>query len=88
MTKRLEESMVADALRKVVADGLLPGIENADDISYYLGRETVIPTDQTPGMAVWREQLYSFMQRNAERSAAYFCVPTSQVVELGLEIEI
>ncbi len=25
---------------------------------------------------------------NAERSAAYFCIPAAQVVEIGIEIEI
>jgi KUP system potassium uptake protein len=39
-------------------------------------------------MWVWRESLYAFMQRNAERSAAYFCIPATQVVEIGIEIEI
>jgi len=28
------------------------------------------------------------MQRNAERSAAYFWIPAAQVVETGIEIEI
>jgi K+ transporter len=37
---------------------------------------------------VWREGLYAFMQRNVEPSAAYFCIPVSQVVEMGIEIEI
>ena len=58
------------------------------EVSYYIGRETIIPTQQVPGMWVWRESLYAFMQRNAERSAAYFCIPAIQVVEIGIEIEI
>ena len=58
------------------------------EVSYYIGRETIIPTEYIPGMWVWREALYAFMQRNAERSAAYFCIPTAQVVEIGIEIEI
>ena len=41
-----------------------------------------------PGMLVWREGLYAFMQRNAERPDAYFCIPAAQVVEMGIEIEI
>ena len=57
-------------------------------VSYYIGRETIIPTEHIPGMWVWREALYAFMQRNAERSAAYFCIPAAQVVEIGIEIEI
>jgi KUP system potassium uptake protein len=57
-------------------------------VSYYIGRETIIPTEYIPGMWVWREALYAFMQRNAERSAAYFGIPAAQVVEIGIEIEI
>jgi len=39
-------------------------------------------------MWVWREALFAFMQRNAERSAAYFWIPAARVVEIGIEIEI
>jgi KUP system potassium uptake protein len=58
------------------------------EISYYIGRETIIPTARIPGMWVWREALFAFMLRNAERSAAYFGIPAGQVVEMGIEIEI
>jgi len=58
------------------------------EVSYYIGRETTIPTAHVPGMWVWRERLYAFMQRNAERNAAYFGIPVAQVVEIGYELEI
>src|SRR3954462_11048643 len=67
--------------------GKLPGID-LTDITYYIGRETIIPREDIPGMWVWRESLFAFLQRNAERTAAFFGVPTSQVVEFGTEIEI
>jgi KUP system potassium uptake protein len=67
--------------------GKLPGID-LSDITYYIGRETIIPREDIPGMWVWREALFAFLQRNAERSAAFFGVPTRQVVEFGTEIEI
>ena len=67
--------------------GKLPGID-LTDITYYIGRETIIPREDVPGMWVWREALFAFLQRNAERSAAFFGVPTKQVVEFGTEIEI
>src|SRR6476661_3439502 len=67
--------------------GKLPGID-LTDITYYVGRETIIPREDVPGMWVWRESLFAFLQRNAERSAAFFGVPTKQVVEFGTEIEI
>jgi KUP system potassium uptake protein len=67
--------------------GKLPGID-LTDVTYYVGRETIIPREDVPGMWVWREALFAFLQRNAERSAAFFGVPTKQVVEFGTEIEI
>ena len=67
--------------------GKLPGID-LTDITYYIGRETIIPREDIPGMWMWRESLFAFLQRNAERSAAFFGVPTKQVVEFGTEIEI
>jgi len=67
--------------------GKLPGID-LTDITYYIGRETIIPSEDVPGMWVWRESVFAFLQRNAERSAAFFGLPTRQVVEFGTEIEI
>lgn len=67
--------------------GKLPGID-LTDITYYIGRETIIPSEDIPGMWLWRENLFAFLQRNAERSAAFFGVPSRQVVEFGTEIEI
>ena len=59
-----------------------------DQASYYIGRETIIPGERWSGMARWREILFAWMNRNAERSGAYFRVPSRQVVEIGIEIEI
>lgn len=67
--------------------GKLPGID-LSDVTYYVGRETIIPREDVPGMWVWRESVFAFLQRNAERSAAFFGVPTKQVAEFGTELEI
>lgn len=67
--------------------GKLRGID-LSDITYYISRETIIPSEDVPGMWLWRETVFAFLQRNAERSAAFFGVPTRQVVEFGTEIEI
>jgi KUP system potassium uptake protein len=37
---------------------------------------------------VWREHLFAAMHLNANLPVAYFGVPTAQVVEVGLEVEI
>ncbi|MGY2906508.1 KUP system potassium uptake protein [Bradyrhizobium sp. URHC0002] len=78
---------IYDGLVLACKQGKLPGID-LTDITYYIGRETIIPREDVPGMWVWREALFAFLQRNAERSAAFFGVPTRQVVEFGTEIEI
>ena len=33
--------------------------------TFFLGRETVLATER-PGMALWREQLFAFLSRNAQ----------------------
>ena len=78
---------IFEGLKLACEQGKLPGID-LTDITYYIGRETIIPSEDIPGMWVWRETVFAFLQRNAERSAAFFGVPTRQVVEFGTEIEI
>ncbi len=60
---------------------------NADDMTYFLGRETIIIT-QDQGMAEWREKLFVLMARNAVRATAYFHLPPDRVVELGVQVEM
>jgi KUP system potassium uptake protein len=78
---------IAEGLGLASSQGKLPGID-LSDVTYYIGRETIIPSEDIPGMWVWRETLFAFLQRNAERSAAFFGVPAGQVVEFGTELEI
>jgi KUP system potassium uptake protein len=78
---------IYEGLKLACQQGKLPGID-LSDLTYYVGRETIIPREDVPGMWVWRETLFAFLQRNAERSAAFFGVPTKQVVEFGTELEI
>ena len=55
--------------------------------SYFLGRETLIPTDH-PGMAIWREHLFASMTRNASSASAFFSLPPNQVIELGAQVRM
>lgn len=57
------------------------------DTTYFLGRESVVITDR-PGMAPWREHLFTFLRRNATSAAAYFDLPVSQVIEISSQIEL
>jgi KUP system potassium uptake protein len=78
---------IYEGLQLACRQGKLPGVD-LTDVTYFIGRETIIPREDVQGMWVWRESLFAFLQRNAERTAAFFGVPTGQVVEFGTEIEI
>ena len=66
---------------------LVPDLD-PDSLTYYLGRQSVVPKGKRPGMAVWREALFAMLNRNADISADYFCIPAAQAVEIGTQIEI
>ncbi|MDP3139198.1 MAG: potassium transporter Kup, partial [Burkholderiaceae bacterium] len=55
--------------------------------SYFLSRDTVIPTIGG-GMAAWREKLFAQMHHNASGAADFLNLPNNAVVELGSKIEI
>jgi KUP system potassium uptake protein len=60
---------------------------DAESVTYVLGRETLLASDR-PGMALWREALFAFMSRNAQRAAAFFGIPSDKVLEIGAQIEL
>ena len=55
--------------------------------TFFLGREELVSTDR-PGMARWRERLFAFMSRNALRATAFFQIPSTQVFEVGAQVEL
>nr|WP_231727461.1 MULTISPECIES: potassium transporter Kup [unclassified Sphingomonas] len=57
------------------------------ETSFFLGRQTLIASER-PGMMIWREKLFAWMQRNAESAMDFFRLPTNRVVELGSQVEI
>jgi KUP system potassium uptake protein len=81
----METPDVPQALAHVDKLGLLrvPSFET----SYFLSRETVVPTPGA-GMMTWRERLFAAMSRNAKGAAEYFRLPDNTVVELGTRVQI
>ena len=73
------------ALRGCESFGLKVDI---DTTTFYLARETLIPTREHRGMMLWREKLFSLMNRNALPATDFFRIPPERVVELGMRIEI
>ncbi|MBY0370744.1 potassium transporter Kup [bacterium] len=58
------------------------------EVTFFLGRETILASSHKAGMAIWREHLFAMMSRNAQRATAFFQIPPDQVIEIGLQIEI
>ncbi|HEX8556145.1 MAG TPA: potassium transporter Kup [Sphingomonas sp.] len=80
----MEEPDVPAALKN--AEGCGPAFRMIDT-SFFLSRQTLIASAR-PGMAIWREKLFSWMLRNAESAMEFFRLPTNRVVELGSQVEI
>jgi KUP system potassium uptake protein len=59
-----------------------------EDVTYYLGRETVLHRTDGHGMPLWREAIFAFMVRNSAQPTAYFRLPREGVVEIGRQLEI
>ena len=76
-------------IAEILAECKVKGAEiDPDDVTYYVGRETVIPRENGKGMARWQEVLFAAMGRNAERISDYLELPCERVIEIGREIEI
>jgi KUP system potassium uptake protein len=83
----MERPDVPQGLETAVAQGKI-ALPDPDAMTYFTGHETIVALGRSPAMARWREALFAFMHRNAQRPAAYFCIPWSQVMEIGVEFEI
>ena len=83
----IEHPDIMAGMRLACRDPALSDID-PERITFYSRRIMVVPSGKVPGMAVWRERIFAAMHLNANLPAAYFGVPTSQVVEVGIEVEI
>jgi KUP system potassium uptake protein len=80
----MENPSIPDILKRCREKGLQFQLMST---SFFLGRETLIPSKK-PGMAMWREALFSWMSRNARSATAFFRIPPNRVVELGTQVEL
>ena len=58
------------------------------DVSYFTSREKIVAVKGGPGMALWRDRMFSAMARNAGTVTDFFNIPNNRVVELGSRVEI
>ena len=59
-----------------------------DDVTYYVGHETIVPAEDGRGLPKWEEALYASMARNAAHVSDFFRLPSDSVVEIGRQIAI
>jgi KUP system potassium uptake protein len=60
---------------------------NIDDVTYFLGRETMLAG---PGgqMGEVEESLFGFLTRNSRPATSHFKLPPNQVIEIGAQIDL
>ncbi|MGL4651813.1 MAG: KUP/HAK/KT family potassium transporter, partial [Caldilineaceae bacterium] len=80
----MEEVNIPRTLQRVK----LPGKPFAwDKVPFFVNRTHVVATTR-PGMALWREHLYTLMRRNSTNAADFFSLPSTRVFEIGTTIEM
>jgi KUP system potassium uptake protein len=86
----MEDPNVPEILQRIDHPELA-GIDlNPVQVSYFLGRETLIPSRKTnlKGMSLWRESLFAWLAKNSTPATRYFRIPPNRVVEMGAQIEL
>jgi KUP system potassium uptake protein len=61
---------------------------DANDVTYFVGHETVIHRDDGDGLPAWQERIFAVMERNAIHVSDFFSLPIDQVVEIGRQVAI
>ena len=59
-----------------------------DDVTYYVGHETVVGREDGKGLPAWQERIFAVMERNAAHVSDFFSLPNDQVVEIGRQVAI
>jgi KUP system potassium uptake protein len=60
---------------------------NLENVSFFLGRQKLILSDN-PQMGRWRSSLFIFLSQNALDASAYFDIPSNQVIEVGVQLQL
>jgi KUP system potassium uptake protein len=81
----MEHPEIPELLRASKALGCTVDLE---DVTYYVGHETIIRREDNKGLPGWQETVFALMQRNAIHVGDFFSLPSDQVVEIGRQISI
>jgi len=81
----MEHPQIPELLRASKALGCSVDL---DDVTYYVGHETIVKREDNKGLPGWQETVFALMQRNAIHLGDFFSLPSNQVVEIGRQISI
>ncbi|MGI8569825.1 MAG: potassium transporter Kup [Methylocella sp.] len=81
----MERPDIPVLLRQAQAQGCALDL---DDVTYYVGHETIVHREDRKGLAKWEEALFAAMERNAVHVSDFFRLPSDSVVEIGRQVAI
>ncbi|HEU5217758.1 MAG TPA: KUP/HAK/KT family potassium transporter, partial [Gemmatimonadales bacterium] len=92
----MESPSVPEIVQGLGAFGLHAKV---NETTFYLGRETLLPTKAAPArrmalaakglwMAMWRKRIFMVMSNNSRPATAFFGLPPNRVIELGAQVQI
>ena len=61
--------------------------QRLSDISFYQSRELLLPSGKSK-MAMWRKKVFILLSRIARPATGYFQLPSRQVIELGIQMDL
>ena len=79
----MEQPDVPAVLLACAAHGLAA---RADRVSFFLGRETIIPTRSN--IPLWQAKYFALLSRGSQSAMEFFKLPPNRVIELGTQIEM
>lgn len=76
-----------DVMRDLCRALGLSKVHEMNNVSFYQARELLLPTGRGK-MAAWRKKLFVALSRAARPATGYFDLPSRQVIELGIQMEL
>jgi len=81
----LEQPNIAEDIKNLDLGDFVLDVHRA---SFVISKENLVATKDIPGMALWREKLFSLLSRNEISATDYFQIPKDRVIEIGVQIPI
>jgi len=80
--------MESPDIRNILSLARVQGLAfDINTTSFFLGRERLV-YGKSRAMMLWRKRLFGFMSRNAMDASAFYGIPISRVIEVGVQSEI